>query len=1428
MAETPWGTSLKCDVFVDAIHNVSILTTTRSIYVESSLESLSLQARDSENNIFTSLEGLEVNWTIDSTHLKTIAAEDAKVLLPGISPNKSAALIVQGTRVGKTWASAVVGGRVKATVDLVVVEPIALFPSPVVRTLPHHHIPFKLCSTRVSYDGNMEMKCVDQLKLPSQNYRIETSQETVLTATQEAYATTHNVGAATISAVGTVLEDNGASCYVIVDYPYRAEQPEQYVALGDDPVFNPVLYDKDGHKFDLFEPVPWNITGDWSTVGRKEIKLSYYRYSFTAIVFVVPPITITPDEAVLPVGYDGFPMKVSGGSGNYTFFVENEKVIDYVNQRVRAIAEGVSLIRVQDRRISKYTATASIFVSRVGAIDIELKKRELLVGASFEPKCTVYAKNNKRFSVNVPSKTASDKSNVVASSMRGNSPGFANITCECDGVSSDPILVSVADTPRVKLTGRASPDSIVPLGLSGGVLKWPASSSPEITIDCPGANTTIFEHGKSFAIDREYSGTCELKMKNLQTSKNPIPLEVQTSFQLECSKVTKLVMHVVDRQASQVSGCNTPPATLTTTASDSYRIVPDRVHELFVIAHDAKDRIVNYYSAVKFTVSTNFSEVIKPMENLGINGETQYQFTPKNSTDLYLVSPDLGASTVSLSAIPRFVVTPNQVVYYKPGERYSYDVDGGSGIFATTSPNATIHNGRLTVQPSGPGDWNFVLTDKCRNQKVDVELQALTVTRLQIVTPSIVEVGSVFQPTVRAFNDTTLIPRHLLKDAGLNMFPTTCDKIDIDKWNVTAEKIGKLTLRATAENGKEAKAIIDVIDLLRLQPQHIVMLPGDSVRLEIVSGPSDVSFDCGDESVARMNGFDVVGVAPGNVTINVTSKYFSSMGAYPIYVHVLTPLALHIQPSTTQVIEGGFLGLNLFVETTVGLLRARKGQWSVQSNFNWKQHNASFVFVNCSTDGDLLVKCDAYGLTTSFHTLVEPKLELVSPSALTLPVRSSMKIELTKDLQCVYTSLNEDLVTCDNGVIRTGDTEGEAILLVRYGHQTLALTVLITRPSFLHVLQSPPADFQLLLLDPFGRQYSSLGGLSIDLSGPEGFNSSALDPTGYCKSDYSASKHLHLAGSASNELFSLQMSINVSVSIQITPENPVVMRGASMTVQCTAKNPVWTVSDNHTAYVADGLVIGRAPGKVLLRCGKAAETYLTVVDITDIQLMSYANDVYQIKTSFSAPGVDIDNVAMLPDLRYSCDWTSYGCGIAKHVSNSSGHFCILERTPGRKCAEKTTLRAMVSSETTKLQKSTEFVIEYTGTINFGMPNRNKVIVTDTNRKVHLPIIVPVEELRIVTPRGLTADTTMASKSPGIVIRADDSFKTSGIVIIEHKATGERVQVEIIHESTTGGDSAVIHQREFQVTGDIKFYICLVALFVTVFFIVKWAIYCSDE
>jgi hypothetical protein len=306
-----------------------------------------LQAADSGNNIFTSLEGLDTKWTIDETHLRTINPEEAKIVL-----NSTSSVIIQGSKVGRAWATVSINNRYQDKVDLVVVEPIALFPNPVVRTFPHHHIPFKLCATKGAYEDG-ERKCARRISLPNGNYTVTTANHTCLTADPSGYASTHEEGTSAISVIDQVVSDNHASVLVIVGWPAHVDQPAQYIPLGDDPVFNPAFYDKDGSRIDLFEPIDWQIDGEWKTVGTKNIILSYFDFAFTAVVIVCPPILVDPPSVVLPVGYDGYVIKALGGSGNYSIRLETPNVVQYSNSRVKAIAEGTARILVKDRLIAK-------------------------------------------------------------------------------------------------------------------------------------------------------------------------------------------------------------------------------------------------------------------------------------------------------------------------------------------------------------------------------------------------------------------------------------------------------------------------------------------------------------------------------------------------------------------------------------------------------------------------------------------------------------------------------------------------------------------------------------------------------------------------------------------------------------------------------------------------------------------------------------------------------------------------------------------------------------------------------------------------------------------------------------------------------------------------------------------------------------------
>ncbi|XP_037824848.1 nuclear pore membrane glycoprotein 210 [Lucilia sericata] len=60
------GESLRCDVILDVIDKLSVITTTRQLYLEEAPETFVIHAEDSQGNAFTTLEGVEFNWAISS------------------------------------------------------------------------------------------------------------------------------------------------------------------------------------------------------------------------------------------------------------------------------------------------------------------------------------------------------------------------------------------------------------------------------------------------------------------------------------------------------------------------------------------------------------------------------------------------------------------------------------------------------------------------------------------------------------------------------------------------------------------------------------------------------------------------------------------------------------------------------------------------------------------------------------------------------------------------------------------------------------------------------------------------------------------------------------------------------------------------------------------------------------------------------------------------------------------------------------------------------------------------------------------------------------------------------------------------------------------------------------------------------------------
>ncbi|CAK9291213.1 unnamed protein product, partial [Gordionus sp. m RMFG-2023] len=60
---------LKCDVIIDQITSLGIVTTTRILYLEDAPEIFEVKAQNNKNDTFTTLDGIKFIWSITSTDI---------------------------------------------------------------------------------------------------------------------------------------------------------------------------------------------------------------------------------------------------------------------------------------------------------------------------------------------------------------------------------------------------------------------------------------------------------------------------------------------------------------------------------------------------------------------------------------------------------------------------------------------------------------------------------------------------------------------------------------------------------------------------------------------------------------------------------------------------------------------------------------------------------------------------------------------------------------------------------------------------------------------------------------------------------------------------------------------------------------------------------------------------------------------------------------------------------------------------------------------------------------------------------------------------------------------------------------------------------------------------------------------------------------
>ncbi|KAL0127413.1 hypothetical protein PUN28_005602 [Cardiocondyla obscurior] len=189
------GYFLRCDVIVDAIFSLSLITTTRELYIEDIPEAFEVRAYDEHGNEFTTLAGIEFVWSIDdadksipsdnkltSNVLRFMTYEESQYERPvSIATldsfgKRGHIALIEGVRTGTAKVSVKLPHSEykyvpSIEVELVVIANLIIIP-PEITIMARDSFKYKIMHTR---QGRLE-----EINLPSSQYYLEAENSDIL------------------------------------------------------------------------------------------------------------------------------------------------------------------------------------------------------------------------------------------------------------------------------------------------------------------------------------------------------------------------------------------------------------------------------------------------------------------------------------------------------------------------------------------------------------------------------------------------------------------------------------------------------------------------------------------------------------------------------------------------------------------------------------------------------------------------------------------------------------------------------------------------------------------------------------------------------------------------------------------------------------------------------------------------------------------------------------------------------------------------------------------------------------------------------------------------------------------------------------------------------------------------------------------------
>ncbi|KAL2717574.1 nuclear pore membrane glycoprotein 210 [Vespula squamosa] len=450
------GQLLRCDVIVDAIFSLNLVTTTRELYIEEAPEAFEVRAYDEQGNEFTTLAGVEFLWSIGNADkraqsdnkipgnvLRFLTYQESQYETPltvvelDAAGKKGHVVLLEGIRTGTAKVSVKLPYPEykhvpPIEVELIVIANLIIIPSEVTM-MQYDNFKYKIMQV---HQGRLEI-----INLPSSQYYLEAENPDMLEINNDistAYALS-------LGRTKVFLHDKNVRDEYPVILPSAVVNVNSvtYISLAVLPNRNwglilgqmheiiVELYDNKDHKFHIGEGIEVSIKVDENyfdpkfvsqngtylvgvpiACGTMLVQASLYGItdkhgkkivlpsplSTEAELVIHTPVTVRPHVLAVPWDsksksrYD-IALKANGGDGSYVWISRHSSIVT-VSQSggIRILAPGSSEIIVAMSRNQYNKDTAKIHVLPPSKLKIIEYSIEAAVGEPIHLHIALYGK----------------------------------------------------------------------------------------------------------------------------------------------------------------------------------------------------------------------------------------------------------------------------------------------------------------------------------------------------------------------------------------------------------------------------------------------------------------------------------------------------------------------------------------------------------------------------------------------------------------------------------------------------------------------------------------------------------------------------------------------------------------------------------------------------------------------------------------------------------------------------------------------------------------------------------------------------------------------------------------------------------------------------------------------------------------------------